>query len=458
MIKLLIVEKTGEIRSILEQRFSSDQVSIENIRDIDGLLDKFRHTTYDILIWDTKATRTNESYSIELLEVLSVDCPRTQVVIITDPKDVRMAIDGIRAGAFQYLKRPIDEEELCFLTHLALEKQPVIGESKLLSPEIRMPIQLDELVGNSIAMQSVYNKIKEAAASDITVLITGETGTGKDLVAASIHRRSERMDHPYIPVNTGAMSPELIASELFGYEKGTFTGAFERRLGQFEQADGGTLFLDEISTMDEKAQVSLLRLLEKKNFRRLGGKKAIKVDVRVIAATNEDLEKAIAEGHFRRDLYYRFDVFRIDMPPLRRRAGDILLLTKEFITHFNDVYNKVVFDISPETVSYLENYPWPGNVRELKNVIQRAILMAREDVLTPDLLPHRLKNAHFLEDSPEESQNDYSIQVGMTLGEVEKEFISMTLSSAQGNKKETAKVLGISRRCLYNKLEKYGLM
>ena len=309
------------------------------------------------------------------------------------------------------------------------------------------------LVG-SLVMREVIQQIIEAASADITVLITGETGTGKDLVAAAIHKRSKRKEFPYVPVNTGAMTPELIVSELFGHEKGSYTGALATREGFFEQADRGTIFLDEISTMDEKAQISLLRVLETNTFRRVGGTKDIGVDVRVIAATNEDLQEAVEQKKFREDLYYRLDVMRIHLPPLRQRPGAVTFLTDHFVILFNEIYHKNVRAVSPDAYRYLRRYPWPGNVRELKNVIQRAVLISQGKELSPELLPARIRETAEANADPDA----LPVRIGMSLEAVEKEFIKTTLRFTSGNKKAAASMLGISRRALYNKLQKFGLM
>ena len=305
-------------------------------------------------------------------------------------------------------------------------------------------------------MQEVFKRIVEAASEDISVLITGETGTGKDMVASAIHRKSRRTNGPYVAVNTGAIPSELIASELFGREKGAYTGADETAKGHFEQAHGGTIFLDEISTINERAQVSLLRVLETKTFRRVGGEKDICANVRVIAATNENLEEAVSQKRFREDLFYRLDVFRIHIPALRERPGGVALLTNHFVPHFNAIYKKNVRAIAKETWLCLRSYSWPGNVRELKNVIQRAVLMAKGQELTSDLLPLRMRTLEGAQDIP--SGQPAPIHVGMPLDAVEREFILMTLSATRGNKKEAAQQLGISRRALYDKLKKHRLL
>ncbi|MGH7816725.1 MAG: sigma-54 interaction domain-containing protein, partial [Candidatus Binatia bacterium] len=288
------------------------------------------------------------------------------------------------------------------------------------------------------------------------VLITGETGTGKEMVAAAIHRRSKRTNRPYVPVNMGAISHELIGSELFGHEKGAFTGASDQHLGVFEQAQGGSIFLDEITTMDEKTQISLLRVLETNTIRRVGASKDIDVDVRVIATTNDNIEETVKARRFREDLYYRLDVFRVHLPPLRERPGDVTFLTNHFISHFGAIYQKSIRRASAEIYEILRAYPWPGNVRELKNVMQRAIVMAKGAELTPELLPARIREASGF--GLKQDAALAPVHLGMSLEEVEKEFIMMTLTSVAGNKAKAAAILKISRHTLYDKLKKYGVL
>jgi transcriptional regulator with PAS, ATPase and Fis domain len=314
-----------------------------------------------------------------------------------------------------------------------------------------VPIEFEGMITVGLAMRPVIRQIMDAAAVDIPVLITGETGTGKDLIAAAIHKRSGRKNSAYVTVNMGAMSPELIASEIFGHERGAFTGAQDARPGIFEQANAGTVFLDEIATMDEKTQISLLRVLEEKTFRRVGGAKNIGVDVRIIAATNEDLEKSVAAKRFREDLFYRLNVFHISVPPLRNRPGAVTVLTDHFLAQFAAIYGKSVERVSHETYRLLRRYPWPGNVRELKNIIQTAVLMVDGKELTPELVPQRIRDAVGGENR---SDTVCSFRVGATLNAVEKEFIRVTLARVGGNKKLAASVLGISRRALYNKIKR----
>jgi DNA-binding NtrC family response regulator len=446
---MLVIEEKNEIQTLL--RGGLPDVYIEGRSVSNASAEVSKETPYNMLIW---AAETSGSNRTKLLKLFSRTSRQTHVIIISHEEPDPVSC-GLRLANYQYIPRPIDGNSLCTLVKVALKKHP-LSQNMLAYPEVRVLTEFEGMIGISLPMREIFQRIQEAASADIPVLITGETGTGKELVAAAIHNRSKRKHRSYIPVNTGAIAPELIASELFGHEKGAYTGAIERRHGFFEQADGGTIFLDEISTMDEKAQIGLLRILETKTFRRIRGDKDIQVDVRVIAATNENLQQAIERRRFREDLYYRLDVFRINLPPLRARPGGVTLLTNHFVIVFNALYQKNVRVVSPETYRCLRRYSWPGNIRELKNVIQRAVLMAKDEELTLNLIPERIRQA--LGPSTPETGTQPPIRPGMTLQAVEKEYIAMTLAGTQGNKKEAAVQLGISRRALYNKLSKHGLL
>ena len=452
MAKVLVCDKKGDIRSLLSGRFEKGEISIDSVPRVATILDKARRDAYDIVFWDADVSKVERAKGVETLEALSRSFPETHMIIVSrDERDPASA--RIKNEKHQFIRRPLDANKLCALVKLALEKRP--SKQRMVSyPEVRIPSEFEGMLAISLPMREVFQRIMEAASTEVPVLITGETGTGKDLVAAAIHKRSKRKDEPYIPVNTGAIAPELIASELFGHEKGAYTGASETRQGLFERADHGTIFLDEISTMSEKAQVSLLRVLETKTLCRVGGTKDIAVDARVITATNENIEEAVKEKHFREDLYYRLDVFRIHLPPLRDRPGAVTFFTDHYVSLFNAAYNKRVRVVSRETYRCLRRYPWPGNVRELRNVIQRAVLMAVGEELTPDLIPERIREAAKLD----AGQGTFPIRLGMTLAAAEKELIKMTLASTGGNKKTAASILGISRRALYNKLNRFGLL
>jgi DNA-binding NtrC family response regulator len=453
--KLLLIERSGDMHALLRRRFAS-AVNLDALSSLDAVADRVKHTTYDMLLCFLESARPARPKLQEVFELVSRQSPQTQIVVISD-EEPEPPYCILKSSNYQFIPYPIDTDRFCHLIRIALTKHP-LRQSMLAYPEVRVLTEFEGMIGLSLPMRDVFQRIIDAASADIPVLITGETGTGKDLVAAAIHNRSKRKSQPYIPVNTGAIAPELIASELFGHEKGAYTGALERRQGFFEQADHGTIFLDEISTMDEKTQVGLLRILETKSFRRVRGDKDIHVDVRVIAATNESLEDAIKQRRFREDLYYRLDVFHIHLPPLRERPGGVTLLTNHFVIVFNSLYEKHVRSVGPETYRCLRRYPWPGNVRELKNVIQRAVLMSKGEELTLDLIPDRIREAAAQE--PAQDANDFRsvIHPGMTLEGVEREFIAMTLTATRGNKKQAALQLGISRRALYNKLQKYRLM
>jgi DNA-binding NtrC family response regulator len=451
---VLVVQRTGEIQTLLTKRFSGDHISVDGIPIVGQANEKFKTRGYDVLIWDAAASKTEQSKGLQLLDLLAKKSSKTYIIVVTDQENSSLPLDRLKGYAHRTLTRPVDEDEICGLVTEAVRQQ-ASRDGACTNGEIPVPLEFEGMLGGSLPMREVFQRILEAASEDISVFITGETGTGKDMVASAIHKRSRRNGGPYIPVNTGAMPSELIASELFGHEKGAYTGAVETIKGRFEEAHRGTIFLDEISTISEKAQVSLLRVLENRTFRRVGGEKYICADVRVIAATNENLEEAVKQKKFREDLFYRLDVFHIHVPALRERPGGVTLLTNHFVPHFNSVYKRKVRDVAAETWRSLRAYPWPGNVRELKNVIQRAVLMAKGKELTPDLLPLRIRAANTADSYAADER--FPIHAGMTLGAVEKRFIQMTLTLAKGNKKETAHQLGISRRALYDKLKKHGL-
>lgn len=311
----------------------------------------------------------------------------------------------------------------------------------------------DNIVGDSQQMELIYKRIKQAASNNINVLILGESGTGKDLIAQAIHRHSKRCHGPFIPINMGALAKELVGSELFGHQKGAFTGATETKIGKFEQANGGTIFLDEISTMDEATQVSLLRILETCKFQRIGGRQFIHVNVRIIAASNESLTalEDIVDSNLRQDLYHRLSVFTISLPPLRERLTDILLLATYFLKQAAAEFDKDVIGFQNGVLSTFKKYSWPGNVRELKNIVQRAVLISSGKYIKLEHLPERLKTS-----SRQELQM-IKIPLGMSLKKIEKLVLQQTLAFTNGNKKRAAEILGISRRALYNKIASYKL-
>ena len=414
---------------------------------------KLAETAYDVVLCDVAMSSADGRNVVRALKSLITKAPQTQIILIGNSHDPRLV--GIESEKCFVLNRPFAPPELNRMIASALNNKPVANDHDLLDPDMLIPMEFEGIVTVGLPMRMVIQRILEAAAVDIPVLITGETGTGKDLVAAAIHKRSKRKHAAYVPINMGAIPAELIASELFGHEKGAYTGATEARRGLFEQAHGGTILLDEITTMDEKTQVYLLRVLETNTIRRLRGERNVEIDVRVIAASNENIEEVVRVKRFREDLYYRLDVFRIHLPPLRERPAGMSFLTDYFVTRYAHQYQKTIRLVSRETYRLLRLYPWPGNVRELRNVIQRAVLLAEAEEFTPDLLPARIREAG--ESSAIEFRSDSPFHVGMRLDDVEKEFIKITLATAGGNKQKSAVMLGISRRTLYNKLKRHGL-
>ncbi len=448
-IHLLCVDPGRDIFRQLKEVFPSDNPGVLLEPNIGRVLERFEKETFDVLVLSSAALRSNKGVGIELLEVVSAKSPATQILFLINPREIKLAASAMKAGTYHYAKLPISSEELKLLVGSALDNRPQYAPNLLLKNH-KGQTTFESMVGGSPVIREVYRQIRKAAATDIPVLLSGETGTGKDLAARAIHQLSSRTQGPYVPAHLGALPEDLVASELFGHEKGAFTSAVERRLGCFELAHKGTVFLDEISTIDEKIQVSLLRLLEDRKLHRIGGAKSQKVNVRVIAASNEDLEESVGRGVFREDLFFRLDVLHIHMPALRQRDGDVPLLIDHFLKQFNQAYRKDVVGISPECVSRLHSYDWPGNVRELKNVINRAVVMCEGGVLLPDHLPRRLRAGRA-------GRAMVSLPVGSTMEDMEREMLVRTLEYTAGNRRRAADMLGISRRTLYNKIDRFGL-
>jgi DNA-binding NtrC family response regulator len=452
MARALIVEKHDAARTLIADEFDAS-LQIESAATVQAGLDAHSRHPFDLVVWDTVSAPPQCFTLIKTIKRFLKSSANSRAIVLSDTKEPE--IIPVRNLRCEWLHQPVDKKELLALVETATQPEALDDHIRIGNTNLLVPVEFEGMLALTLRMRSVIQQIMEVAAEDIPVLITGETGTGKDLVAAAIHKRSKRKDHPYLPVNMGAIAQDLIASELFGHEKGAYTGASEARAGLFEQAQDGTLFLDEITTMDEKTQVSLLRVLETKVIRRVRGEKDRHVDVRVIAATNEDIEEAVKADRFREDLYYRLDVFRIHLPPLRDRLAAISLLADHFVALFAELYKKDIRIVSRETYRLMRRYPWPGNVRELKNIIQRAVLLGKGVELTPDLLPQRIREADGSEGTRPRGQSPF--QLGMSLGEVEREYIKMTLSSINGNKKKAAALLGISRRALYNKMKRFGM-
>jgi DNA-binding NtrC family response regulator len=448
-LKIMVVDRDLEIFRQTQRIFPRDAAHIWGDRTLEHAFEKFEEHTFDILMLTGAAFKYHIDSTIELLEIIATKCPITQVLIFVHPKELALAFSALKAGSFQYAKLPVADEELRLLVDTARNCRPQYGLNLLLKDKAEKE-GFEDMVGRSPLMQEVYRQIRQAAQTEIPVLITGETGTGKELVARAIHQLSNRKEKPFVPIHLGALPQELVSGELFGYEKGAFTGAWKSYKGSFETAKRGTILLDEIGTIDEKNQVSLLRLLETNKFQRIGGTRYIKADFRVITATNEDLTSAVDQGRFREDLFYRLDVFPITLPAVCNRAGDVSLLVDHFLKRFNHIYKKNIPGVSPECINRLESFDWPGNVREIKNVIHRAVVLCSGAVLLPEHLPKR-----FFSNQPDPPL--ISLRVGATMEEAEKEMITQTLSWTNNNRQRSAAILGITRRTLYNKIDKYKL-
>jgi two-component system response regulator AtoC len=382
---------------------------------------------------------------IELMKKAREIAPGIEVIIITAYGSIPTAINAIREGAYDYIEKPFCPERAEILIEKLMEHRRLREENIALQQKLEKRYRFENIVAKSPRMQQVIEVIKVVAKSNATVLITGETGTGKELVARAVHSQSYRRDKPFVAVSCAALPESLLESELFGHEKGSFTGAYAQKKGKFEAADGGTLFLDEIGEMSTNIQVHLLRVLEEKEFARVGGNEPIKVDVRVISATNRDMKQAVTQGKFREDLYYRLNVVNIELPPLRERTEDIPLLAKHFLKGFALENQKEITGFSPQATDFLLKHDWPGNVRELENAIERAVILAQNAVIeAADLSQQELVPAG-------------STSPGKNLKQVEKKHIQDVLAETRGNYTEAARILGISRMTLYNKAKAYRL-
>ncbi len=448
-IRIVCLDSQINLCRQAEEIFGPDEkIVVAFEKSLEKVLELVEHEVCDILLASSSMVRDGRMDWLEFVEVLTAKSPWTQIIFLIKPRELVLAAKALKAGSYHYAKLPVSNEELKLLVEAALASRPNVDPHSQVLRENRKA-RFEDMIGVSESMKSVYRMIRQAAATDIPVLLTGETGAGKDLAARAIHQLSARIDKPFLPVHLGALPLDLAPNELFGHVKGAFTGADQARVGAFERAHGGTVFLDEISTIDDRVQISLLRLLENKTFHRIGGDRAIRADVRMIAATNENLHEAVESGRFREDLYYRLEVFQISLPPLRDRPGDIPLLIQEFLQRYNRDYGKKILGLSPETMSLLDAYDWPGNVRELKNVIHRAVVVCSGEVITPQHLAKRIKPGDF-------ARRNIILPVGTSFEEAERKLLEKTLQATGNSRRHAAAILGVSRGTLYNKIKKYG--
>lgn len=443
-VDILVVDDEQVHRYMLCSMFKEWGYNCVEADDGDTAVAVVERRDFNAVLMDVKMARMS---GLEAFGHIKRIRPALPVIIMTAFSSVNDAVDLIKQGAHDYLTKPLDFDRLKLTLERALDHNRV--EEQKQEPRSETGPLTTSIIGDSPQIQELLEMISYVAPTEATVLITGESGTGKELVAETLHCNSERKDRPFVKVNCAALAESLLESELFGHEKGAFTGADRQRDGTFMQADGGTLFLDEIGETSTAMQVKLLRALQEGEVQRVGGDKTILVDVRIIAATNRDLEKEVEQGNFREDLYYRLNVVTLEVPPLRQRDGDVQLLAEHFINRFAEKNRRTVESVSSDCMHHLTAYPWPGNVRELENAIERGIILMRGNHLTEKSLPIQVQK-HFTTNIPEESRRPATLQ------EAEMVLIHQTLEETDGNKSEAARRLGITRKTLQNKLQKYG--
>jgi DNA-binding NtrC family response regulator len=443
---ILVVDDDALVNDFLVTTLREGAYNVDNVFSAEEALGRIGERDYDLVISDVKMPGMD---GLSLLDRLQSLAPDTAVVIMTGYAEISDAVRAMKGGAFEYLVKPVGAEATEAVVARALEFRHLKLENRMLRDVVSRRVSA-ELIGASAAMQKVFNLIDAVAGSRATVLITGESGTGKELVARAIHFRGSRGNGPFKAINCAALPETLFESELFGHEKGAFTGALRQKRGLFELCDGGTLLLDEISEMTTALQAKLLRVLQEREIQRLGSDRALPVDVRVIATTNRHLPTEVANGNFREDLFYRLNVVVIDLPPLRERQGDIPPLVEHFLRRFNQENSRSVKRVSDAAMRLLESYRWPGNVRELENYLERAVVTASSDVLTPEDFPRELATG-----GPKPRSNP--VGVGTTIHDMEKWLILATLEAEGNNQTRAADRLGISSRTLRNKLYEYGL-
>ena len=447
--RVLIVEDDAAARMGLEQLVKSWGFIAEAAADGEEALEKVTSFRPAIVITDLVMPRMD---GLVLLRALQQQGADVTTLLLTAQGTVETAVEAMKEGAYDYLTKPIDLQRLKILLDKIVERLETMREVKSLRRQLRESGTFGSLIGNSPEMRKIYSVVEQAAPTGASVLITGESGTGKELIAQTIHHLSPRASFPFVGINCAAIPETLLESEIFGHEKGAFTGAADRRQGCFELADRGTLFLDEIGEMTPATQVKLLRVLQERKFRRLGGRIEQSVDVRVIAATNIDPQEAVKQSKLREDLFYRLNVFSFRLPPLRERKEDLALLTQAFIHEFNSRNQKSVAGVDHEAMAMLEQYGWPGNVRELRNVIERATILAPGPFIEPKHLPPSLA-----EEPAPQHQPQVALAPGITVEEAERRLILMTLEHTRDNKTRAAEILGISLKTLHNKLNKLRL-
>ncbi len=450
---VLVVDDDKAHRTMLRKLLAGWGFDIDEADDGKAAVEAVERSPFDLVLMDIRMINVS---GIEALERIKAINPAIPVILMTAYSSVETAVDALKKGAYDYLTKPLDFDKLKITMERAMEHLHLKEENRLLKESLEIQFDRRNIIGNSPAIVLLLETSARVAPSEATVLIEGESGTGKELIAGAIHFNSPRKNGPFIKINCAAITETLLESELFGHEKGSFTGADRKKEGKFVQANQGSLFLDEIGEMSLTMQAKLLRVLQEREVTRVGGDSVIQVDVRVIAATNQDLKERIKNGEFREDLYYRLNVVGIRLPPLRQRKEDIPLLAQHFLEKFSQKNRKQVKGFTPRAMNHMIRYDWPGNVRELMNAVERGVVLTRSEYLDHEALPvlsEDLGDQSLMYDTFATSE-----MAGKPLEEVEKEAVLSTLKACGGNKSQAARQLGITRKTLHAKLKKYGLM
>ncbi|HTA77290.1 MAG TPA: sigma-54 dependent transcriptional regulator [bacterium] len=452
MSTILLVDDKSSMRKVLRQTLEGEGNTILEAEDGEKALEMIKAKHVDLIISDIKMPKLDGMSLLKMIKELDNEIV---VIIMTAYATIETAVEAMKLGAYDYITKPFSTEQVKITVDKAIERQKLVYENKYLREKLNDQYNYKRIIGNSAKMQPVYELIEKVSPTDTAVLIRGESGTGKELVAHAVHFNSRRKDKPFIKVNCAVLAEGVLESELFGHEKGSFTGAAGKRIGRFELANGGSIFLDEIGDINLSTQVKLLRVLQEKEFERVGGTEVIRADVRVIAATNKNLEEAIKKGQFREDLFFRLNVVPIIVPPLRDRREDVERLAFHFLTRYSAEANKKITKIDKKAVDLMAKYHWPGNVRELENAIQRAVVLADGDSIYPSNLPLDIQTFH-----KDDSVNYLKEDAGLTekVENYEKELIVKAMEKANHVQTKAAKLLNVNRTALIYKLKKYGLL